>query len=470
MSFSTDPFFPGTSYFDPSVYSAGLNTAQIQNQGAAQRAQQAYQQGMLQYQNDALAFQMAQGAYSDAMSMGNAYGYAPGGNYFSWPMGGQPNLTQPLPGQSTLSAQNQWFNQAQQAAGMTGYFNNPQQWQYQPGTFVTTDSGAVGQVLPNGQIQQLSAADAQAMGYNPQLAAHLNPADFHNMTIAQQGGGGMGQGQNVQTLQAQQAAAAMAAQQAGVTGLYTAPQQTPQQAWSTLDNATKQAYLTQNGGDVGRAMAAYAQTIPQQTPQASLAMQQLYGTYGVPQQGQETLGMQQFQQQAAQSYLDLLSRLQGPADYGNYLRTLGATPGGLQDLVGAAAGKFVPGGGATGVAPQAQTLGNLVGAATGYAGSGAGANTAPSTGTQTYGTTGTGGNTASPGGMNYQDYLATAQGLPAPSQIAPQSFNAMTASQKQMMGGMYANLGYAPMDINSLYQQSLPKYAAGSAAGNMRLV
>jgi len=469
-----------------------------QNQNAAQSAQSAYQQGMLQYQNDQLAFQMAQGAYSDAMSMGNAYGYAPGGNYFSWPTGGQPNISQPLPGTSTLGAQNQWFNQAQQAAGMTGYFNNPQQWQYQPGTFVVSDTsqggnGAVGQVLPNGQIQQLSAQDAQAMGYKPELAAHLMGSEFNNMQIASQGGRGLGQGQTVQTIQAQQAAAAMAAQQAGQTGIYQTPTQTPQQWWSTLDNATKNAYLVQNSGDQQAAMNAYAAVQGHPADQATLQMQAMYGGYGIPQSGQLTQSMQQqlwnqqyqtaqfglqtqqAQQQAAQQYLGLLSQLQGPADYGQYLKVLGSTPSGLSDLVGAAAGRYVPGTGTSGAAPQAQTLQNLVGAATGYAGGGSGANAAgaPAQGGQTgvqQGNQQPGQGTASPGGQNYADFMATAQGLVAPSQIAPQSFNAMSASQKQMLGSMYGNLGYAPMDINSMYQQSLPKYAAGSAAGNMKLV
>jgi hypothetical protein len=59
-----------------------LQNAQLAN--AQQKAQAAYQQGMLQFNNDQLAFNMAQQAYTDAISMGTAYGYAPGGNYFSY--------------------------------------------------------------------------------------------------------------------------------------------------------------------------------------------------------------------------------------------------------------------------------------------------------------------------------------------------------------------------------------------------
>ena len=56
--------------------------------------------------------------------------------------------------------------------------------------------------------------------------------------------------------------------------------------------------------------------------------------------------------------------------------------------------------------------------------------------------------------MNYQQYMNTAQGLPAPNQIAPQAFNNMTPSQQQMMGGMYQQLGYYGPDINAMFQQS----------------
>ena len=276
----------------------------------------------------------------------------------------------------------------------------------------------------------------------------------------------------------------MAQGQAGVTGIYQAPTQTTQQWWNTLDNATKNAYLVQNGGDLQAAMNAAGQVQAHPADQATLQMQQLYGGYGVPTQGQQTQSMQQqnwqqgmdtaqfglsvqnSQQQAAQQYLTLLSQLQGPADYGQYLKVLGSTPQGLQGLVGAAAGRYVPGGGTTGATPQAQTLQNLVGTATGYGGGGAGSNAATDQGGQQN----PGSGTASPGGMNYQDFLATAQGLPAPSQIAPQSFNNMTASQKQMMGSMYSNLGYDVQDVNSMYQNSLPKYAAGSSSGNFKLV
>ena len=62
---------------------------------------------------------------------------------------------------------------------------------------------------------------------------------------------------------------------------------------------------------------------------------------------QEARAAQAQQQTQAQQYLQLLSSLRGPADWVKYQQVLGATPGGMRDLVGAAMGQYVPGGGAT---------------------------------------------------------------------------------------------------------------------------
>jgi hypothetical protein len=53
------------------------------------------------------------------------------------------------------------------------------------------------------------------------------------------------------------------------------------------------------------------------------------------------------QQEQAQAYLNLLSGLRGPADWAKYQQVLGATPGGMRDLVAASMGQYLPGGGAT---------------------------------------------------------------------------------------------------------------------------
>jgi hypothetical protein len=526
--------------------------AQQQTAMATQQAQQAYQMAMSQNQSDALAFQKAQAAFTDAMSLGSAYGYSMGGNPYNFGSQMLPPAGTPLqstmntlgyggaiPGYTgyntgqTLTQQQQAAAQAAQTAGITGVYTAPGQSPYSPGTFVQvpqnqlpasfTQAGgnyAIGYVTPTGQVQQLSQQQAQAMGYNPANAAQVGYDQFMQLTKAPP------TGTPTLSLQAQQAYQGMntQAQQAalaasGATGMYQQPgtiyapgTNLSGQTFQQLDQNTQQSYMMAYKGDPNAAMQAWvndsnaainqaitaaggqAQTPGQPTipAQETMAAQQQYfnqaqnlaQTYGqyyapsapgqaaqpgvnAPQAGQTTQSYQQFQQQAAQSYLSLLSQLQGPQDYGQYLKVLGSTPSGIQGLVGAAAGNYVPGTGVSGTAPQAQTLQNLVGAATGYAGGGTGANAATTGQSQMQGT---GGSTASPGGQNYQDFMATAQGLPPPSQIAPQSFNAMMPSQQQMLGSMYSNLGYAPGDINKMFQSSLPKYAAGSSAGSFKLV
>ena len=562
-AFGYDPFM-GTSYFN----SSGL---QALNQAATSSAQAAYQNAQAQLLPEQFAFQQAQQAFSNAMSLGSAYGYAPGGNWYQYGAGGAtippagtplqstmntmgyaggiPGLTGYNTGQ-TLSATQAYAQMAQNAAGLTGFYNAPGQSQYSPGTFLRIDPSTypsqygtqLDYVTPSGQLQRVSTSQAQAMGWNGNLGS-MNVIPYSTAATLESAPPSNVPQQTLAGQQAYQAMNASAQQQAlatsGATGMYTAPGQilapgTNAQGgkFSDLDPATQQAYYYAHGGDWQAAMNAWVSdsnaaiqqayasaggqgtapglTTPG-TPTETMAAQQQYfnqaqnlasqfGQYyapGAPGQaaqpgvnapapGQETLAYQQFQQQAAQSYLQLLSQLQGPADYGQYLKTLGSTPAGLQGLVGAAAGQYIPGGGTTGIAPQAQTLNNLVGAATNYTVPGTTGNpyatststvdqlTAAASGQGGGGTganaAGGAGGAASPGGMNYSDFLATAQGLPAPSQIAPQSFNQMLPSQQQMLGSMYSNLGYAPGDINKMYQQSLPKYAAGSAAGSMRLV
>lgn len=557
---SGDPFMGTASGYNPQSANSLISAANGQ-------AQSAYQQGMLQYNNDQLAFQKAQAAFTDAMSLGSAYGYSMGGNPYNFgsmmlPSAGTPlqstintmGYAGAIPGVtgydtgSTASYQQQLANQAAQAGGMTGFYSAPVQSPYSPGTFVQVPSSqltannygaseALGYVRADGSIQQITSDQAKQMGMT---GTPTTIGYDQYMTLAK----GPPQQAPTQTLQGLQTYSglntaaqqnALAASQA--TGMYTQPGQilAPGTAnngamFSQLDPGTQQQYMMAYGNDPNSAMAAWVKdmnaAIAQAgggqgltaagTPQETMAAQnqyfnqaqqyaQTYGQYyapsapgqtaqagtNAPQAGQQTLAgqqqafsqnlqTQQFQQSAAQSYLGLLSQLQGPADYGQYLKVLGSTPSGIQGLVGAAAGNYIPGGGSSGTAPQAQTLQNLVGAATGYAGGGSGAN-AYGTGTsgggggqgnaQQYGQSSAGNlqGTASPGGMNYQNFMSAAQGLPAPNQIAPQAFGQMAPSQQQMLGSMYSNLGYAPGDINSMYQQSLPKYAAGSAAGNFKL-
>lgn len=195
----------------------------------------------------------------------------------------------------------------------------------------------------------------------------------------------------------------------------------------------------------------------QPTLPALMAWANAFGTYGQPTPGQGTLAAQNqfFNQALAQStlnqktvqdYLGLVAGLRGPQDYGQYLRVLASTPQGLQGLVGAAAANQgrVPGFGTTGAPTQPATLGGLMGAAA------------------------TGG---AAGGTTYDQYMTAARGLPPPSQISPQNWNAMNDSQKQLLLGMYEQSGWNVTDALQQYQASLPKF--GSAAppvGTTRLV
>ncbi|HYW88831.1 MAG TPA: hypothetical protein VFB50_13740 [Chloroflexota bacterium] len=262
---------------------------------------------------------------------------------------------------------------------------------------------------------------------------------------------------------AQEAATKIA--EAGVTGTYNGM---PTQA------AIKQA--ADLAAQQAQTMLSYATTFgtwgtPTQGEQTLAAQkqatdlsQQYASTYGqyympgtAPTQGQTTLAQQQqayqqwldaqkqslaqwtAQQSAAQNYLTMMAGLRGPADYMKYQQVLGATPGGMKDLVAAAAGQYIPGGGATtGVAPTPVSLQNFLGSAT-------------STPTDTSG-------------------QAAMQSLVAPNQMAPQTWNALTPSQQQMLLGTWESQGYTKEDAQALFNQSLPKYAAGApSAGQFKL-
>ena len=158
----------------------------------------------------------------------------------------------------------------------------------------------------------------------------------------------------------------------------------PTQGQQTLASQLQQAQL------LGTYQGQQTQAAQQQQFAQQQALAQLYGQYYAPGQnpaaGMQTqaaqqqafaqdlanrqfaLSQQTQQQQAAQQYLNLMAGLRGPADWIQYQKVLGATPRGLTDLAAAAAGQYVPGGGATtGVQPQAVTLPGFINSATGGA-------------------------------------------------------------------------------------------------------
>lgn len=109
---------------------------------------------------------------------------------------------------------------------------------------------------------------------------------------------------------------------------------------------------------------------PGQTPTAGTttqaAQQQAYNQWLDTQK--QLLAQQTQQQTTAQNYLTMMAGLRGPADWIQYQKVLGATPQGLQSLAAAAAGQYVPGGGATtGVQPQSVSLPGFINSATGGA-------------------------------------------------------------------------------------------------------
>ena len=60
--------------------------------------------------------------------------------------------------------------------------------------------------------------------------------------------------------------------------------------------------------------------------------------------------------------------------------------------------------------------------------------------------------------------------LVAPNQMAPQTWNALTPSQQQMLLGTWESQGYTKDDAQALFTQSLPKYATQTpASGSFKL-
>ena len=498
---------------DPSLYSTGMTAAN-------NAAQIAYNNAKLQGDAEELAFKKAQQAFTNASTISTNFGYAPGGNWLTWGPGGP---TQPPAGTATMGqiAQGQTLANQQLAnqvaiAGQTGYFAQPTPSQYTPGTVLTAASttpglgNAYGIVNTDGSVQMVTtealAQTAAQRGTTAQaLIGSAQPVDWNTLQALSQGPP-TGPAQMTQAAQQQQYA--QAAQSAGITGFFNDPTQTLNaynqrgqsiggQTFDQLPGDQQQYWLQYNQNDRTRAAQAWAQGTNQALVNAgtpipgqnapTLQMQALYGQYGAPTAGQQTLAaqnqyaqlyggagapptagqttmayqQQQYnqwlqatqearaqwtaQQNAAQSYMQMMANLRGPADWAQYQKVLGATPQGTQDLVRAAAGQYIPGGGATtGVQPEAASMNSLYNQLTGAQTSGQ-----PS------------------GGQELQNMQNT---LVAPNQMAPQTWNALQPSQQQMLLGVWESQGYNKDDAANLFKQSLPKYATSApSAGAFRL-
>lgn len=354
----------------------------------------------------------------------------------AWPGGGGgvpgSGTDGALGGGGSPDSANQWassllMQQAQNAANQA-YLNarlnlDTDQLAFQKATqaFQNTISAAQQTGIYNGAPTQ-AAIRQQADIAAQQQATQLNQAQMFGTY------GNPTQGQ--QTLQSQKQASDLQAQYAQMYGQYYAPGQMPTQGQQTLQG---QQQGFQQGIDTAGLTGLYN---GQQTQQAQ---QQAYNQWLQAQQ--QSLQQWQAQQGASQQYLQMMANLRGPADWAQYQKVLGATPGGTQDLVRAAAGQYIPGGGATtGVQPQAVSLGSFVNQATGGA--------APA---------------------NQQDQAAM-QSLVAPNQMAPQTWNRLAPSQQQMLLGAWESQGYDKNDAQALFNQSLPRYAGSSpTSGGFRL-
>jgi hypothetical protein len=382
------------------------------------------------------------------------------------------------------------WQQTMDRAGLTGRFEDS--WTFPSQQWFTTQFG---EWMPGGpQAGQLT------------LGAQKQAADF------------LGTYQGAQTLsaqqqawnQAQQAAAAAAA----ATGYWQQPTGTGNMAMDAFNTRAspqeRQEYLAATRGDQQAAADRFLQNSQAAVRARTEAVgaeftpdtmrQWVYGQGTAGQSGpwggggqrtltaqeqdytqwlratQEARANQTAQQATAQKYLELLSSLRGPADWAKYQQVLGSTPGGMRDLAAAAMGQYIPGGGATtGYQPQAANLNTLQGDVAGYGQQGYAAFTPggqiqqaaaqqPQTGqNQQVNALGNGTNMYGAPQQNQMN-------LPAPNQIAPQSWNALAPSQREMIKGQYEAQGWYAPDVEALMNQALPKYASNApSAGTWRL-
>lgn len=155
------------------------------------------------------------------------------------------------------------------------------------------------------------------------------------------------------------------------------------------------------------------------------------------QQFREEMG----RQQTSLGYLGLTSQLRGPGDLFQYLKVLGGTPGGIRDVVNAAAGKYnMPrtGGGQVTVGGYSNPsdLGDLLDQ------------------------------------MNDPNYGDEANNLnlPPPNQISAANLARMSPAQQKVLLAAYEAAGYNVEDVTRIFQNSLPQYAATQGgAGRVNL-
>ena len=208
-----------------------------------------------------------------------------------------------------------------------------------------------------------------------------------------------------------------------------------QQVWQNTFNQRQQEFnegVTQ-AGLTGQYQGAPTVTEQQRQWQNAYNAGQLLGSY----EGQDTLAKQQLEQQGALSLLQLQSQLQGPRSWAKYWQLNQATPQGLQDALGALAGRYNLAGSAGQGTPGAATLESRVADLT----------------------------------SNAQDQAAgtpVSGSLTAPNQFALRNWSAMSPSQQQGVVGLYEGAGYDPDDFLKQLANAAPRYS-GPAGGTVRL-
>lgn len=163
---------------------------------------------------------------------------------------------------------------------------------------------------------------------------------------------------------------------------------------------------------------------------------QLTGQYG----GQDTMAMQAQKQNQTMQYLQMLGSLRGPADIFQYMKVLNGTPGGMRDVVNAAAGQYAMpsfGGGAT-------VGGGQVGGGSADINSLLGQMNTP----------------------GYGQAETSNLNLPPPNQINALSLQRMTPTQQQTLLAAYESAGYRPEDVMAIFRNSLPSYGASGGGGS----
>lgn len=221
---------------------------------------------------------------------------------------------------------------AQQNANNSGFYNTPMNSAYTPGTFLTISGldpslgTQMDYVLPSGQLQRVSTAQAQAMGWNGQVtntipysqAATLESAP--PTSIPQETLAGQQQYMNLNTAAQQQAL-----QQSQATGVYTQPGQIVApgtnmsgSTFQSLPAATQYAYYYAHGGDWNAAMQAWVNDSNNAILQANPNAQSITQA-GTP---QETQAGQQQQYNIAAGQAGLTGMYSAPTGYppGSYLR------------------------------------------------------------------------------------------------------------------------------------------------------